>query len=112
MIMNSTERIMKKLSEIQLESHDVNLSIIDDTIKLYDKGLQDLKSADVLKQKLAQEYSRALIILQFNVPAQLDDAIKKLLELGITDKANELKSLKDKSLKKASEYEKLYNSIK
>ena len=112
--MNTKKTIYDKLftEKVELAKHEVELFNIDDTIKLYNKGLEDFKAADVLKQKLAQEYSRALIILQFNVPGQLDDSIKKLLELGITDKANELKSLKEKSLKKASEYEKLYNLIK
>jgi len=114
MINNILKKIEKanEVQKVELEKHEVELFNIDDTIKLYNKGLEDFKAADVLKQKLAQEYSRALIILQFNVPGQLDDSIKKLLELGITDKANELKALKEKSLKKAAEYEKLYNLIK
>ena len=110
--LNNILNKINKADKTELAKHEVELFNIDDTIKLYNKGLEDLKSADVLKQKLAQEYSRALIILQFNVPGQLDDSIKKLLDLGISDKANELKAIKEKSLKKAAEYEKLYNTIK
>jgi len=100
--------------EAKLAKHEVELATfnINDTIKLYNKGLEDLKAADVLRQKLSQAYSKALIILEFNVPGQLDDTIKKLLELGITDKANELKVLLNNSIKKASEYKKLYDLIK
>ena len=112
MSMNSTNRILSRINEIELEAHEVNLFKVDDTIKLYDKALEDLKAADATKNQLAQAYSKALIILEMNVPAQFEDSIKKLLELGIVDKANELKQLKDKSLKKAAEYTKLYNAIK
>ena len=97
-----------ELSEVQ----KVELFNIEDTKKLYQKGLQDLKDADAEKAKVAQMYSRALIVLEMNVPAQLDDSIKKLTELGISDKAAELKSLKSEALKKASEYAKVYNSLK
>ncbi len=108
--------VFKKVSAInevtELAKHEVELFKVEDTTKLYEKALNDLKAADAEKLKLAQLYSRALIILEMNVPAQLDDSIKKLIDLGINDKANELKSLKDKSLKKAAEYNKLYNSLK
>jgi hypothetical protein len=114
MINNILKKIEKanEVQNVELEKHEVELFKVEDTIKLYNKGLADLKAADVLKQKLAQEYSKALIILEMNVPGQLDDSIKKLIDLGITDKANELKTLKDNSLKKAAEYSKLYNVIK
>ena len=113
--MTKEETIISNLYEakkLDLASHKVDLFNVDDTLKLYDKGLQLLKNADVEKQKLAKMYSDALIILEFNVPAQLDDSIKKLIDLGIVDKANELKSRKETSLKKASEYNKIYQSLK
>jgi hypothetical protein len=110
--MSTLKEIGNKLFKEDLASQKVELFNIEDTIKLYDKGINDLKFADAEKTKLAQLYSRALIILEFNVPAQFDDSIKKLNELGISDKANELKALKDKSLKKAAEYKKLYDSLK
>lgn len=113
--MSNINTILNKIAKaekVELAKHEVELFKVEDTIKLYNKGLADLKTADALKQKLAQEYSKALIILEMNVPAQFDDSIKKLLELGITDKANELKQLRDKSLQKASEYKKLYDLIK
>jgi hypothetical protein len=101
-----------KSNATELASHEVELFKVEDTIKLYEKGVQQLKDADAEKVKLAQLYSRALIILEMNVPAQLDDSIKKLIDLGINDKAAELKSQKDKSLKLASEYSKLYQLLK
>jgi hypothetical protein len=109
--------VFKKVADIEsqateLASHEVELFKVEDTIKLYEKGVQQLKDADAEKVKLAQLYSRALIILEMNVPAQLDDSIKKLIDLGINDKAAELKSQKDKSLKLASEYSKLYQLLK
>lgn len=112
--MNTRKTVYNKLfkEETKLATHEVELFKVEDTIKLYNKGLEDLKAADSIKSQLAQAYSKALIVLEMNVPAQFEDSIKKLLELGITDKANELKQLKDNSLKKAAEYTKLYNLIK
>lgn len=113
--MNLREQIEKEITDkvmTKLASEKVELFRVDDTIKLYDKGLKKISEANKLKQKLRSAYSEALIILQANVPAQLDDSIKKLIDLGINDKANELKSLKQKSLKTASEYKKLYDSLK
>ena len=65
-------------------------------------NLYEAKKVDLASHKVEQ----------FNVPAQLDDSIKKLIDLGIVDKANELKSRKETSLKKASEYNKIYQSLK
>jgi hypothetical protein len=111
--MSTLKNIFNKITDkTELAKHEVELFNVDDTIKLYNKGLQDLKDADIEKTKLAQLYSKALIVLEMNVPAQLDDSIKKLIDLGITDKANELKQLKANSLKKATEYNKLYQSLK
>lgn len=109
--------VFKKVAELTTEKTElaevkVDLFNIEDTKKLYQKALDDLKIADAEKAKVAQMYSRALIVLEMNVPAQLDDSIKKLNELGINDKASELKTLKSDSLKKASEYTKIYNSLK
>ena len=84
--MNTLKTTMSKIAQIEqpertdLAKHDVELFKVEDTIKLYNKGLADLKAADALKQKLAQEYSKALIVLEMNVPAQLDDSIKKLID--------------------------------
>lgn len=109
---NVVNRIAESDKKTELKSEKVELFRVDDTIKLYNEGLKKISEADKLKQKLRSAYSEALIILQANVPAQLDDSIKKLIDLGINDKANELKSLKQKSLKTASEYKKLYDSLK
>lgn len=110
--MNELKNVTNKLFKTELESHKVDLATIDEVNKLYEKGINALKEADVERQKVAQLYSRALIILEMNVPGQLDEIIKKLIDLGINDKANELKQLKQDSLKKASEYNKIYNNLK
>jgi len=113
--MNTTKSVYNKLFKeevTELSSHSVELFKVEDTLKLLDKGIAMLKEADLEKAKLAQMYSRALIILDSNVPAQLDDSIKKLVDLGITDKANELKQQKDKSQKLAADYSKLYQLLK
>jgi len=112
--MNTRKTVYNKLfqEETNLSTHEVDLFKVEDTIKLYNQGLEALKSADIERSKVAQLYSRALIILEMNVPAQLDDSIKKLIDLGITDKANELKQFKINSEKKAAEYTKIYNALK
>jgi hypothetical protein len=112
--MNTLKTVFSKLfkEETKLASHEVELFKVEDTIKLYNQGLEDLKNADIERAKVAQLYSKALIKLQMNVPAQLDDSIKKLIDLGIMDKANELKQLKSNSEKKAAEYTKIYNALK
>lgn len=101
-----------ELDKTELGTHEVELFKVEDTLKLLEKGVSLLKVADTEKSKLAKMYSDALIILEMNVPAQLDDSIKKLIELGINDKANELKLQKDKALKLASTYSKLYQILK
>ncbi len=110
--MNELKNITNKLFKTELANHKVDLATIDEVTKLYQKGVNALKEADVERQKVAQLYSRALIILEMNVPGQLDEIIKKLIDLGINDKANELKELKQNSLKKATEYNKIYNNLK
>ena len=106
------DKLSKFESNVELAEVKVDLFKVEDTIKLYNEGLDALKKADIEKAKVAQLYSRALIILEMNVPAQLDDSIKKLIDLGITDKANELKQLKSSSEKKAAEYNKVYQALK
>ena len=111
--MNTLQNVYNKLSDkTELAKHEVELFKVEDTLKLLEKGVGLLRVADTEKSKLAKMYSDALIILEMNVPGQLDDSIKKLIELGITDKANELKQQKDKSLKLASQYSKLYQLLK
>jgi hypothetical protein len=113
--MNTQKSVYNKLFKeeaTELASHSVELFKVDDTLKLLDKGIAMLKDADAAKVKLAKMYSDALIVLEMNVPAQLDDSIKKLIDLGITDKANELKQQKDKAQKLASQYSKLYQVLK
>lgn len=113
--MNTMKTVFTKLfseDKVELGKHEVELFKVEDTLKLLDKGIAMLKEADAEKAKLAQLYSKALIILDMNVPAQLDDSIKKLLDLGITDKANELKQQKDKAQKLAADYSKLYQLLK
>ena len=113
--MNTTKSVYNKLfaeDKVELGKHEVELFKVEDTLKLLDKGIAILKDADAQKAKLANLYSSALIILEMNVPAQLDDSIKKLIDLGITDKANELKQQKDKAQKLAADYSKLYQLLK
>jgi hypothetical protein len=111
--MNTLQNVYDRLSDkTELAKHEVELFKVEDTLKLLEKGVGLLRVADTEKSKLAKMYSDALIILEMNVPGQLDDSIKKLIELGITDKANELKQQKDKSLKLASQYSKLYQLLK
>jgi hypothetical protein len=110
--MSNLKSVGNKLFKTELTNHKIDLATIDEVNKLYEKGINALKEADVEKQKVAQMYSRALIILDMNVPAQLDEIIKKLIDLGINDKANELKQLKQEASKKASEYNKIYNNLK
>jgi hypothetical protein len=112
--MNTLKTVFGKLfkEETQLAKHEIELFKVEDTIKLYNEGLNALKIADAERAKVAQLYSKALIILEMNVPGQLDDSIKKLIDLGIADKANELKQLKSNSEKKAAEYSKIYNALK
>lgn len=71
------KEVLKKMysatDKVELSEVKIDLFKIEDTIKLYNQGLD---------------------------------------ELGVFDKANELKQLKANSEKKASEYEKFYQAIK
>jgi hypothetical protein len=89
MIMNSTERIMKKLSEIELESHEVNLANLKSTVASVDKAYKLKEKADLSAKKAkdsiidaSNAYSEAVSAFDF-AKKESEDLQSKIKELGI-----------------------------
>ena len=109
--MSELKTVFNKLYKTELASQKVELGILQDLESLFEKGVNFIKEADAEKQKLKSLYSRALIILDQNIPAQADAAIKKAIDLDANEVADKFKKLKSDSLKLSSEYSKIYNSL-
>lgn len=95
-----------KAKEIKIE-----LGSIQDIQALLEKGKQGLKDAQEMQKQLKNTYSRALIILDQNIPAQVDNAIKKANELGADDVVDKLQSLKKQSTDLASDIKPVFNQL-
>ena len=110
--MNTQKQVFNKLfKKEELASQKVELGVLQDLESLFEKAVNFIKEADVEKQKLKGLYSKALIILDQNIPAQADTAIKKAIDLDANEVADKFKKLKSDSLKLSSEYKKIYNSL-
>jgi hypothetical protein len=70
------------------------------------------KIFDAQKTDVTNQYSRALIITDANIPAQCDAAIKKAQELGADDTVSKLMTIKSKALDLTKKYSPIYNSLK
>ncbi len=90
----------------------VELGKVQDITELYLKAKKMIDDADTEKSKLRIMYSDALIILQFNIDAQVEKALKAATELGADDIIQQLNEVNSKSKKLASNYTGLYNSLK
>ena len=101
----------KLFDKVEFASQKVELGILQDLQALFDKGFNMIKEANAEKQKVKNMYSQALIILDQNIPAQADNAIKKAIDLDATEVADKFKKLKNDAEKLSSEYMKLYNSL-
>ena len=101
----------KLFTKTELGKHEVELGVLQDLQSLFEKALTFIKEADTEKQKLKSMYSRALIILDQNIPAQADAAIKKAIDLDAIEVADKFKKIKSDSQKLTSDYNKIYNSL-
>lgn len=110
MIMNSTNRIMKKLSAIELESHDVELSLADDVkavISGMTKSYQDVQSSLQKYNAAADVVEKASTSLANgaeSVIANIEKLEKAAKDLGI-DSPTEFNAQKNQAkmwLKQAS----------
>ncbi len=90
----------------------VELGKVQDISDLYLKAKKIIDDADTEKSKLASMYSNALIILELNIDAQVQSALKAATELGADDIVQQLNEINSKSKKLASTYKGLYNSLK
>ncbi len=108
-----TEKLVfnKLFKKEELASEKVELGVLQDLQSLFDKAFNIIKDANAEKQKVKNMYSQALIILDQNIPAQADSAIKKALDLDANEVADKFKKLKNDSAKLTSEYMKLYTSL-
>jgi hypothetical protein len=90
----------------------VELGKVQDITELYLKAKKMIDDANTEKSKLASMYSKALIILELNIDAQVENALKAATELGADDIVQQLNEVNSKAKKLASSYTGLYNSLK
>jgi hypothetical protein len=109
--MSELKTIGNKLFKTELSSQKIELGVLQDLQSLFEKAANMIKEANTEKQKLKTMYSRALIILDHNIPAQADAAIKKAIDLDAMDVADKFKKIKSDSQKLTSDYNKIYNSL-
>jgi len=109
----TTEKLVNNalFGKTELASQKVELGVLQDLENLYNKALNIIKDANSEKSKVKNMYSQALIILDQNIPAQADSAIKKAIDLDANEIADKFKKLKNDSAKLTSEYMKLYTSL-
>ena len=110
--MTTEKLVMNSLfGKTELASEKIELGVLQDLENLYNKALNIIKDANSEKSKVKNMYSQALIILDQNIPAQADSAIKKAIDLDANEIADKFKKLKSDSAKLTSEYMKLYTSL-
>jgi len=101
-----------KVEEIKLAfESNVQLGALQDIEELFSKAETQVKDAKELQKTLKSNYSQALIRLESNIPAQVDNAIKKANELGADDMVIKLNALKKKASDLASQIKPIYSSI-
>jgi hypothetical protein len=112
--MNTQKRAMSKIAQIQkeeLSSERIKLGKVDDINELLEKGEQRLKDARNEIELLRTQLSDGLIIVDQNVPAQAENALKIAEDLGADSIVQELKSIIDKANRLTEEFLPLYKSI-
>ena len=100
-----------KLYFQKLNEQKIEFGALQDIEALFNKAEIQIKDAKEMQKTLKTSYSRALIILDQNIPAQIDNAIKKANELGADDLVVKLNNLKKKASQLASSVNPIYNSI-
>ena len=100
-----------KLHFQKLNEQKIEFGALQDIEALFNKAEVQVKDAKEMQKTLKTSYSRALIILDQNIPGQIDNAIKKANELGADDVVVKLNNLKKKSSELASAVKPIYNSI-
>jgi len=97
---------LKKNQEVSIE-----FGALQDIEALFSKAEIQVKEARDMQKILKSNYSQALIRLESNIPAQVDNAIKKANELGADDMVIKLNALKKKAMDLASTVKPIYSSI-